>query len=266
MLLIPFLQHFAILPACSPQETIVKFRDRSLPGRGTSVSQDWCSCLTEAKAAFFESCQRDHGSSYYMLGVTLNEAFAKCQSRQIGAAMQSISLAPALCARWTQPLSALLRALSEHARNYGTLPNTVPLQSGNFRCGRAQSSARVNALLSHVLLSQRIQFLRKVSTLLDLAEDLTREVADSVAYMRENSAADDAELWDLLDALGNLHYDLNTCCAEALVLLKSFLVALPESQMALFQKTYRAHLRASSYVSERQRAFRNRRFVYIGGE
>jgi hypothetical protein len=247
----------------------VKFRDRSLPGPGSSVSRDWCSCLTEAKSLFFESCDQDHQANYYMLGIMLNEAFGSFRSGQTAAALESVSLAPGLCFRWMEPLSALLRALSEHARNYGTLPNTAPLQSANFKSPRAQNSARMSLLLSHVLLTQRAQFLRKVAALLDLAEDLTNEFSSSVIILDE-SPRDGYDVWELVDSLGQLHFDLNTCCTEALILLKSFLVALPESQMAAFQKTYRTHLRAArasrQRATDRARALRNGRVVYMGGE
>lgn len=248
----------------------MKSRDRSLSARGVSVSQDWCSCLTEPKSAFFDACEQDYQANYYMLGVTLNDASVKCQAGKIASSLQSISLAPALCARWTVLLSALLRSLTEHAKHYGTLPNTAPLQPRHFQSMRAQSSARMNALLSHVLLSQRSQFLRKIGTLLELAEDLSEEFSASVSDLAEDAKRHTLDIWDLVDALGRLHFDINTCCAEALILLKSFLVALPENQLLLFQKTYQSQLRAAALsrqaASEGQRALRNGRFVSIRGE
>ncbi len=244
----------------------MKTRDRSLPGRGTSVSQDWCSSLTEAKTDFFESCNQDHQANYYMLGVTLNEAVEQCRSGQLGSAVRAVSLVPSLCSRWTLPLSALLRAISEHARHHGTLPNAAPLDPRNFQTPRGQNSARLSSLLSHVLLSQRGQFLRKLTGLLDLVEDLTNEFSSTVSQLAEIPALSDSEFaWELFEALARLHCDLNTCSEETMVVLKSFLVALPENQTALFQRTYRAQLRALG-ADGFQRAIRNGRFVYIGGE
>ena len=43
----------------------------------------------------------------------------------------------------------------------------------------------------------------------------------------------DAE-WQAVDAA---HYDLNTCLREAIVLLKSFLMALPDNELEAFQAT-----------------------------
>jgi hypothetical protein len=45
-------------------------------------------------------------------------------------------------------------------------------------------------------------------------------------------------------AIDDAHFDLNTCLREAIVLLKSFLVVLPNDQLGLFQKSIDAQLLA----------------------
>jgi hypothetical protein len=248
----------------------VKSSDRSLPARGASVSDDWCSNLTEGKSSFFRAFEQEHRASYFMLGVTLNEAFAKCQDGQLSSSLQSVSLAPALCARWTEPSCALLRALADHSKHHGTLPNTAPLDPRNFQSGRAQGSARMSALISHVLLSPRSQFLRKLGTLVELIEELGQEIATSVNDLRDNARFRTETVWDLFDQLGQLHYDINTCCEEALILLKSFLVALPENQIGLFERAYWDQLRALAGprrgLSDGRRALRNGPFIYSSRE
>jgi hypothetical protein len=66
----------------------------------------------------------------------------------------------------TQTLAGLLRALSEHAKHYGTIPNAALLDPANFQGQRGQRSARMSSLLDHVLLSQRLQFLHPRASLL----------------------------------------------------------------------------------------------------
>jgi len=62
-----------------------------------------------------------------------------------------------------------------------TLRLSIP---ANFQGQRGQRSARMSSLLNHVLLSQRLQFLHKVSTLEEMVEDLGKEfrlAADDLA-------------------------------------------------------------------------------------
>jgi hypothetical protein len=63
------------------------------------------------------------------------------------------------------------------------------------------------------------------------------------------------------------HYDLNTCLREAIVVFKSFLIALPESQLGAFQNTVhqQSQLQQAS-VPSRQRLIRHRRMPTIAGE
>jgi hypothetical protein len=44
------------------------------------------------------------------------------------------------------------------------------------------------------------------------------------------------KMWAEVDAD---HYDLNTCLREAIVVFKSFLISLPESQLGAFQNAVR---------------------------
>jgi hypothetical protein len=50
-----------------------------------------------------------------------------------------------------------------------------------------------------------------------------------------------SEDWRTVD---DAHYDLNTCLREAIVVLKSFLVALPNDQLSVFEKSITAQLLA----------------------
>ncbi len=45
--------------------------------------------------------------------------------------------------------------------------------------------------------------------------------------------------WQAVDAA---HYDLNTCLREAIVLLKSFLMALPNDELKAFQATVQTQM------------------------
>jgi trans-aconitate methyltransferase len=73
-----------------------------------------------------------------------------------------------------------------------------------------------------------------------------------------------APFWECLD---DCHFDLNTCLRETIVLLKSFLVAIPENELDGFEQTYRAQVRAAHPSQpDRSRLLRHRRIAQIAGE
>jgi len=125
----------------------------------------------------------------------------------------------------------LLRAMLSHAKHFRVTPNLSPLDPENFHQAKSRRAASFNGICSRILLSQRSQFLHKISTLLELVENLndacnnaTEELNDPASFRPEHD-------WDLLDAS---HYDLNTCLRETIVLLKCFLLVMPDEQLLDF--------------------------------
>ena len=91
-----------------------------------------------------------------------------------------------------------------------------------------------------MLLSKRLQFFHKVSTLEEIFEDFGKEFRLAADDLAEGTSLNPKKMWAEVDAE---HYDLNTCLREAIVVFKSFLIALPESQLVAFPK---CHSRAFS--------------------
>jgi len=242
----------------------VRDQVRSLSARGESVQEDWHAWLTDDREVIFHSCAQQLESSYVMFSISLNEAIGLRREGRLGTALQAVGLSPGLCRLLTQPLSGLLRALFEHAKHYGTMPNAAPLDPANFRGPRSQRSARIHALLNRVLLSHRYQFLLKISALQEIVEDLQKDYCLAASDLAECACANPLATWNSLDAD---HYDLNTCLREGLVLLKSFLLAVPEEQLRAFQET----VREQSQVEEisppiRPSTLRHRRMATFAGE
>jgi hypothetical protein len=241
----------------------VKDSDRPLT-RGKSVKDDWRAWLPEAKAQVFQNQVHQLESSYVMLSVSLDEAIELKQIGQPGMSQQAVGVTSGLCKLLTQTLGGLLRALSEHAKHYGTIPNAVPLDPTNFQGLRGQRSARMSNLLNHVLLSQRLQFLHKVSTLEEMVEDLGKDFRHAADDLAEGTSLNPPKMWAEVDAD---HYDLNTCMREAIVVFKSFLIALPESQLGAFQNTVREQSQLQEAGAPSPRAMlRHRRMTAIAGE
>jgi hypothetical protein len=211
------------------------------------VKDDWRARLPEEKLKVFTAYVRRLESAYGMLSVSLNEALALRQEGRLIKCCQAVNVTPSLCARMTEPLASLIRVLSDHAKHYGTVPNAAPLDPQNFQTIKGQRSARMSGLLSKVLLSQRTQFLHKLGTLLEMVENLGKEYCESAEELGRGLSTDPFLLWKTIDAA---HYDLNTCLRETIVLLKSFLRALPDDQLANFQKSVMAAWRAATQESD----------------
>ncbi len=190
-------------------------------------------CLPEEKAHVFHDHEHELESLYNMFSVSLNEAIDLKIAGLRAKALSAISMSSELCERLTRPLSGTLRALHDHAKHYGTVPNAAPLDPENYHGPKGQRSARMSGLLDRVLFSHRLQFLYKVSTLEEMVEDLDRDFRNVAGDLAEGLCVDPERGWHDVDAG---HYDLNTCLRETIVLFKSFLVVLPAGQLCDFEK------------------------------
>jgi len=211
-------------------------QDTSRPplARGPSVQADWRKWLPQEKAQVFLDLVQRLEKFYAMFSVSLNEAIELRREGSLFKSLTAIEISSELCTLFTAPLTGLLRALSRHAKHFGTIPNTAPLDPANYLGHRGQRSARISGLLNRVLLSQRLQFLHKVSTLEEMVEDVGKDFRFAAHGLAAGIYIDPRRLWDEVD-VG--HYDLNTCYRETIVLLKSFMLVLPDDQLAAFQFT-----------------------------
>jgi hypothetical protein len=236
-----------------------------LPGRGSSVKEDWRARLPEEKTKVFHAYGRELEFSYSMLSVSLNEALELHHAGQLTKSWQAIGVTTELCSRLTGPLAALIRVLGAHAKHYGTVPNTAALDAANFQSPKGQRSARISALLSRILLSQRTQFLHKLGTLEEMVEDLGKEYVTGAGELGEGLGTDPIALWQIVDTS---HYDLNTCLRETIVLLKSFLRALPDEQLSAFQRSVAESWRGTAMEIRpaTQHPFRHRRMAHTAGK
>jgi len=227
------------------------------------VRDDWCAWLPDEKSRVYESHTQNLEASYTMFSVSLDEALELRRTGHPAKSCQALFVTPALCNRLVEPLSALLRALAEHAKHYGTVPNAAPLDPSNYQSSRMQRAARMSALLSHVILSHRAQFLHKLSTLHEMVTDIGKDFADAVAELSDPPLDDREAFWRTADSS---HFDLNTCLREAVVLFKSFLVAIPAQELPGFERTYRSQLRGKPREDSRPRLLGPRRMAPIAGE
>jgi len=237
----------------------VRVRAQTLPSRQSSVQEDWGTWLPPAKAATFDSCVRQLETFYRMFSVSLNEALELRRIGKSGQSCRAIFVIPALCSRLAQPLEGLLYTLGQHAKHFGVVPNIAPLHAANFRGLQEQHTARMSDLLSFVLLTQRSQFLHKIDTLEEMVFGIRRHFHEVASDLGSGVSAAPSTDWRAAD---DAHFDLNTCLREAIVLLKSFLVVLPDEQLSVFQKSVNTRLLAK-YDTQ---PTRGRRLALIEGE
>jgi len=197
--------------------------------RYDSVQQDWCAILPEAKAAFFQNHTLELENTYLMLSISLDEAIEFRRCGQAAKAFQAIGVTPELSSLLAARMAAVLYSMKQQARHFGVVPNLAPLDTANFRTDLGQRMARLSSLLNHVLLSERSQFLHKLSTLEHIVREATDSFIASAECLAEDQPLSPSFSWQVLDAC---HFDLNTCLRETVVLLKSFLLVLPEDRVA----------------------------------
>ena len=239
-------------------------KDSTLSPRGSSVRQDWRAWLPEEKAQIFHKHQHDLESLYYMFSVSLNEAIELKHIGLLVRSLQAIAMSSELCERLTHSLAGILRALYEHAKHYGTVPNAAPMDPGNYQGQTSQRSARMSGLLNRILLTHRLQFLNKVSTLEEMVEDLGKAFRTAAGDLAGGLSTDPERMWDEVDAD---HYDLNTCLREAIVLFKSFLVVLPVAELKAFERTVGEQFKVpADSPAVRRPVIRHRRMAAIAGE
>jgi hypothetical protein len=231
--------------------------------RGASVKADWRARLSQEKNEVFAAYLQQFETSYTIFSITLNEAIDLRQAGLLAKCSQVVWMASSLCTRLARPLSATLRAIGEHAKHYGTMPSSAPLDSNNFRGTKEQRSARMSGILSRVLLTQRSQFLHKISTLHEMVENLDHQFQNSADELASGISLDPCVDWNALD---EAHYDLNTCLRESIVLLKSFIVAVPDDQLPSFQTSVSVQMRFFKPAESRPFTPHHRRMAPIAGQ
>jgi len=234
--------------------------------RKGSVAQDWIAPLPAEKSATYLHTLRLLETSYAIFSINLDEALGLRRSGRLDKAYLALSVAPSLCKRLAGHVQVVLRALLSHAKHFRVTPNISPLDPDNFQQGISRRAAHFNRLCSHVLLSQRSQFVHKMSTLLELIEDLGAAFATTASELNDCSSLLPDRAWELLDAS---HYDINTCLREAIVILKSFLHALPEEQLPEFNAALQLqkHTAApSTRILAPKRQLAHRRMTLLKGQ
>ncbi len=217
--------------------------------RAHSVRQDWFTWLPAEKHRVFGAVADELETCYSMLSIALDEAFTLRDVDNFARAREQTDVSADLFDRLAVRLLDVFRALEEHGRHFGTLPNVAPLNPEFFRGEAAQHIARKNGLLSKILFSSRLKFFHKLHGVAETVEGLQAEFRRSAEEIADGASLRARAEWQALEIL---HYDLNTCLREAIVVLKSFLCALPGEQVPSFLQKLDALAHGSPMVLHRR--------------
>jgi hypothetical protein len=196
--------------------------------RSFDVREDWLSSLPEEKDRLFESVRFELESAYQITSIALNDVLTLCREDRLPPAAEQSAILGTLFDRLTRQLHAVLRAMSEHGRHFGTVSMVIPLRPGFFRSSNAQRIARKTPMFPPVLFSAKRRFFRKIRALTQIVTALQKET-NRLARVQSPHIA---QSWNQLE---EFHYDLNTCLRETVVTFKSFLWVLPTQELAPFE-------------------------------
>lgn len=198
-----------------------------------SVREDWCARLPEDKSRVFDAIVHGWEEAYAVFSVPLDDAMALRADGKLTRARQCVEIASNFVTDLTAPLSCSCRAMDRWGRQFAMPPAVTSFDPSFYRSEFARQNAQWNHLMHMVLFGSRARFHHKLHVLgtntITLGEEFRRQ-ADELFHtlnLRPESC------WPRLD---ELHYDLNTCLREAIVILKSFLLTLPPRNLSLFHQ------------------------------
>lgn len=197
----------------------------------SSVREDWSARLPTEKNLVFDSIVHEWEDAYAVFSVPLDDAMALHAEGQLIRARQCVELAAAVVTNLTAPLAASCHTIEKWGRRLAAPPAVIALNPSFYRSEAARQNAQWNQLMHRILFGSRSRFLHKLRALemniSALGDEFHREAEElsTGVHIRPDAT------WPHLD---ELHYDVNTCLRETVVVLKSFILALPPKNLSLF--------------------------------
>jgi len=206
---------------------------RSSPGSPAerSVREEWLAGLPEDKQRTFQKVVTEIEASYAMFSIAVNESFMLRRSGLLIRAREQVGTTASVMHRFSDQLSHLIEVMAEQARRSNHSPRVAPLNPAFFRWPIVRRLASWEGALDLVVPTRNLRFRRKLSVLLRTVNHLSGEFHHAAREISEGSSVHPEIHWEALDAL---HYDLNTCLRETIVVLKSFLLGLSPAEMDAF--------------------------------
>jgi len=209
----------------------LSFRSSSDSTADRSVREEWLAGLPEAKQRAFQNAVTPLEAGYAMFSIAVNESFALRRSGSLVRAREQVGTTAGVMHRFTDQLSHLLDVTIVQARESSHSPRVAPLNPAFFRWPISRRLASWESAIDLVLPTRGLRFRRKLNALLRSVNHLAGEFHYAAREISEGSSVHPESHWEALDSL---HYDLNTCLRETIVVLKSFLLGLSPAEMDAF--------------------------------
>lgn len=175
-------------------------------------------------------------ATYIMMSVGLDEAIRLRHSGLLVRARAQAEVTVSLTVRMSHMMVSTLDALAEQgdllAEEPGFRPQVAPLNPDFFRHPRGRRCAQLHFAMHSLLWNTRSRFMHKLRALRAAVEHLTTRFRERALDIAQGTCTRPRESWIELD---QLHFDLNTCLREVIVLLKSTLHCIPFEYMPALQ-------------------------------
>lgn len=219
-------------------------RKRGSAKARSSVKEDWFAQLPDEKNQVFDSIIHEWESAYAVFSVSLDDAMSLRAKGKLARARQCVDIAASVVSGLTEPLASSCRTIEKWGRQLDAPPSVAAPDPSYYRSDSARQNAQWNQLVHHVRFGSRSRFLHKLRTLETSVSTLGNEFHREAGELAAGVHVHPDSTWPKLD---ELHDDVNTCLRETIVMLKSFMLALPPKSLAFF---YRELNDASSSARE----------------
>jgi hypothetical protein len=196
----------------------------------SSQQEGWMLPLPDESRGHFEAAAHELETALGMVSVALDEAVELRMAGQLGGAREQARCTAQLLERLKFRILRTLEALGEFGSaprlSADAIPEVNAIHAAFFRHPEAHRIAVWQGCLFWVLYGARLRFQHKVRALDELVRQLCATFRSTAEDLADGTCVSPLESWELLEVL---HFDLNTCVQEVIVLLKSLFRALPET-------------------------------------
>jgi hypothetical protein len=196
--------------------------------RRGSVGNDWLAVLPEEKAAVFYTAVRRLDKSYVMMSVALDDAIRMRGDGRLPMARLQAGVCADLLGGVEERLLRTVDVLLAHCRHLSVsqhlLPQVAPLRPEYFRHPQGRRFAAQHSIAHYLFWTVPSRFFLKLRALRHAVTKLARRFEFAAREIADGTSVVPQDCWRELD---ELHFDLNTCLQEVILLFKSALRLLP---------------------------------------
>jgi hypothetical protein len=202
---------------------------------GAHVLDDWLTELPQEHGRVFKKYANDFETAYLVLSISLDEAVGLHKSGRLGDCYAAVGIIPALSIGLAKLIDEMLCNIAQRCMRDRISPSVAPLNPEDFLGHWSRRAAMTQSIQHSLLLKRGLQFRYKIRKLRSINKRLAGDFSQVAGTLSSESVlADVQELWT---RMSTLHFDINTCMREVIVMLKCFLHMLPENTLREFDES-----------------------------